>query len=161
VHAVNTFLQRSQTSRKGQDEPLFALNVDIVRTIDAAYDRTKQSDAYKVHRVLLSKIEEYKAGAGDTLRPTTDLGSFAKSVLASERDAPDSLRAMWTGRPREGPLSEEEEPELEGEVRSDGKTTDDEEEPPTVLPWARRMETILAYVLIPCNISSALTHKRC
>lgn len=91
-----------------------------MHAIQIAYDKLKQSESYKVHRVLINKLDDLATdlrtgttptnNAESTPRsgaafntPTTDLGAFVKAAVlgGSAKDGAPSLRYLWTGRPQE------------------------------------------------------------
>lgn len=72
----------------------------------------RQGEAYKVHRVLKSKLDDLATdlrtadgpGSGITgLKPTTDLGAIVKTILSgtSGKEGAASLRHLWSGRPEQ------------------------------------------------------------
>ncbi|KAI0695729.1 hypothetical protein BC835DRAFT_1272898 [Cytidiella melzeri] len=113
----------------------------VYETISAAYEKGKQSESYKVHRVLINKLDDLATdlrtnpdpdsgkglfGLANNLSPTTDLGKFVRGITANAKDASPSVRYLWTGRPgdvarkrkeREAIWSEGEEKEIEDKVR--------------------------------------------
>ncbi|THG94413.1 hypothetical protein EW026_g7057 [Hermanssonia centrifuga] len=130
------------------------LSQSLIETINAAYDKAKQSDTYKVHRVLINKLDDLATDlrtnpepGGSTkglfrwasnLVPTTDLGGFVKTISESSKDGAPSLRYLWTGRPgevarkrkeKEMVWSEGEEKEREKELEKEirGKEKDEKE----------------------------------
>lgn len=102
----------------------------------------RQNESYKVHRVLINKLDDLAAdlrtsadsedmdtGAASGLNPTADLTAFIKVVVGSSKDAPPSLRYFWTGRPEEVRKKRQEkeavwsdgEREREGRQREEGE----------------------------------------
>lgn len=95
--------------------PVAYLSQALVDAIQSAYDKkTRPTESYKVHRVLISKLDDLvddlrssndgegaAAGQGASgVNPTADLAALVKLVVASSaKDAPSSLRYLWTGRP--------------------------------------------------------------
>ncbi|KAF9821170.1 hypothetical protein IEO21_00778 [Rhodonia placenta] len=88
----------------------------LVEAIHSAYEKkARQNESYKVHRVLKSKLDDLASdlrtgtdsgGGGDGssasgVVPTADMATFVKVVVGSSKDAPHSLRYLWTGRPEE------------------------------------------------------------
>lgn len=98
-------------------QSLAYLSLQLIETITNAYDKkTRQNESYKMHRVLISKLDDLatdlrttaSSGAGAihghgvdlaSMDPTADLGVFVKAIISSHKDAPQSLRYLWTGRP--------------------------------------------------------------
>ena len=100
------------------------LNLPLIQHIDAAYEKYRSSESYKVHRVLLSKLDDLtnatttamssSAGLKDrdwdprsNLNGPTfssdgsspDLGTFVRKVtLLRGKEGANSLRYLWTGR---------------------------------------------------------------
>ena len=95
--------------------PVAYLSQALVEAIQSAYDKkTRPTESYKVHRVLISKLDDLvddlrSSGDGEGapagqiasgVNPTADLAALVKLVVASSaKDAPSSLRYLWTGRP--------------------------------------------------------------
>ncbi|THH06359.1 hypothetical protein EW146_g9636, partial [Bondarzewia mesenterica] len=128
---------------------------DVVRAIETAYSKFRQSEWNKPHRVLLSKLDDFTTdlrtstatpdgggppalggSASHTIEATTDLNRFVLVVLAGGKESIGSLRYLWTGRlaqleekRREKVGSDaEREREEEKNERTDGKSTEDEGE---------------------------------
>ncbi|KAI9063225.1 hypothetical protein FKP32DRAFT_1592689 [Trametes sanguinea] len=85
------------------------LTQSLIESIEAQYEKVRQSESYKVHRVLKNKLDDLatdlRTHATDnvntgvsTLSVTSDLSAFVRCVV-STKDAPQSLRYLWTGRP--------------------------------------------------------------
>ncbi|KAI0750862.1 hypothetical protein C8Q80DRAFT_1217783 [Daedaleopsis nitida] len=82
----------------------------LIDSIQSQYAKLRQSDSYKVHRVLKNKLDDLamdlrthvaESGGGSSVTShsvTSDLAAFARCVVSS-KDAPQSLRYFWTGRP--------------------------------------------------------------
>ncbi|KAI0084175.1 hypothetical protein BDY19DRAFT_898854 [Irpex rosettiformis] len=112
------------------------LDQKVYEAVSAAYDKGKQNEPYKVHRVLINKLDDLATdlrtnpdkgsfGWSSNLNPTTDLGKFARIITANSKDGSPSVRYFWTGRPgevarkrkeREAIWSEGEEKEREKEI---------------------------------------------
>ncbi|KAI0921120.1 hypothetical protein AcV7_003406 [Taiwanofungus camphoratus] len=123
--------------------PAAHLNEQLIKSIRSAYDKKmRQNESYKVHRVLINKLDDLAAdlrtsadsedmdtGAASGLNPTADLTAFIKVVVGSSKDAPPSLRYFWTGRPEEVRKKRQEkeavwsdgEREREGRQREEGE----------------------------------------
>ncbi|EIW61941.1 uncharacterized protein TRAVEDRAFT_70176 [Trametes versicolor FP-101664 SS1] len=85
------------------------LTQPLIELIQSQYEKVRQSESYKVHRVLKNKLDDLATdlrthasdGGGtnaSTLSVTADLSAFVRCVV-STKDAPQSLRYLWTGRP--------------------------------------------------------------
>lgn len=91
--------------------PVAYLSQAVVEAVQNAYDKKmRPTESYKVHRVLISKLDDLRSsGDGDGaaagqgasgVSPTADLAALVKLVVASSaKEAPSSLRYVWTGRP--------------------------------------------------------------
>ena len=121
------------------------LDQKVYEAISAAYDKGKQNESYKVHRVLINKLDDLatdlrtnpdpdtRKGSfewASNLNPTTDLGKFVRLITANSKDGSPSVRYLWTGRPgdvarkrkeREAIWSEGEEKEREKEKEIEEK----------------------------------------
>ncbi|KAI0832438.1 hypothetical protein BC628DRAFT_315443 [Trametes gibbosa] len=85
------------------------LNQALIESIESQYEKVRQSESFKVHRVLKNKLDDLATdlrthasdtggAAASTLGVTADLSAFVRCVV-STKDAPQSLRYLWTGRP--------------------------------------------------------------
>ncbi|KAI9000995.1 hypothetical protein BD414DRAFT_405041 [Trametes punicea] len=166
-------------SAQGSDSSVVYLTQSLIESIEQQYEKVRQSESYKVHRVLKSKLDDLatdlRTHASDnvstsvnTLSVTSDLSAFVRCIV-STKDAPQSLRYLWTGRAgyaekkrreKEAVWSdgererEEREKEREGDregAGKDGRDKDDkdrerEKEPrsgdegDSLKPWSGRMQ---------------------
>ena len=111
------------------------LTQSLIESIESHYEKSRQSESYKVHRVLKNKLDDLatdlrthatESGSGTTattLSVTTDLAAFARCAVVS-KDAPQSLRYLWTGRPGHAEKKRRE----KETVWSDGERERDEKE---------------------------------
>lgn len=86
------------------------LSLELIETIESHYEKSRQSESYKVHRVLKNKLDDLATDlrthvtessgttTAATLSITSDLAAVARCAVTS-KDAPQSLRYLWTGRP--------------------------------------------------------------
>ena len=85
------------------------LSQPLIEAIELQYEKSRQSESYKVHRVLKNKLDdlamdlrthavETGGTTATTLSITSDLAAFARCAVTS-KDAPQTLRYFWTGRP--------------------------------------------------------------
>ncbi|KAH9943422.1 uncharacterized protein BXZ73DRAFT_40322 [Epithele typhae] len=85
------------------------LSQALMESIKTHYEKARQSESYKVHRVLKNKFDglttdlrttatESGGPTATSLSVTSDLAAFARNAVTS-KDAPPSLRYLWTGRP--------------------------------------------------------------
>ena len=116
-HFVTSNVGMYSTSSIPTSTQTIFLTRPIIDSINAAYDKMKQNEGYKVHRVLINKLDDLATdlrtnpdnestgrglfGWASSLGPTTDLTKFVKVVSASSKDSAPSLRYLWTGRPTE------------------------------------------------------------
>lgn len=130
------------------------LSQPLIEAINTAYDKAKQSDSYKVHRVLINKLDDLATdlrtnpdpgsssksifGWTSNLTPTADLNKFVKVILESSRDGAPSLRYLWAGRPtevarkrkeKEAVWSEGEEKGREKEIEKEDRERYDKDNP--------------------------------
>ncbi|KAK7695822.1 hypothetical protein QCA50_000460 [Cerrena zonata] len=97
------------------------LNRALIRAIQVSFDKFKQSESYKVHKVLINKLDDLatdlrtnpeahsRSGGWGGLwsnvynNPTTDLDALVRVVFLSgnSKESASSLRYLWTGRPEE------------------------------------------------------------
>lgn len=145
------------------------LSQTVIESINAAYDKAKQGESYKVHRVLFNKLDDLATdlrtnpehegtgrglfGWASGLGPTTDLPKFVKIIAASSKDSVPSLRYLWTGRPtelakkrreKESALSEGEEREAERERderdRYDRENPKSSDDEDDGIPWSGKVQ---------------------
>ncbi|OBZ70442.1 Protein STB6 [Grifola frondosa] len=96
------------SSSSSSSPPTVFLTKPLIASIQAAYEKVRQSESYKVHRVLKNKLDDLAtdlrthgvdtAGGTGVGCTTADLAAFVKALIGS-KDAPQSLRYLWTGRP--------------------------------------------------------------
>ncbi|THH15914.1 hypothetical protein EUX98_g9387 [Antrodiella citrinella] len=119
------------------------LTYPLILAISSAYDKLKQSESYKVHRVLINKLDDLATdlrtsessksksksggwwGQGNAFnnnQPSSDLAVFVKCVVSGAGAAStSSLRYLWTGRPEEvGRKRREKEVLEDGELAGEG-----------------------------------------
>jgi hypothetical protein len=88
----------------------------VYDAIYTAYEKGKQNEPYKVHRVLINKLDDLATdlrtnpdpdggkglfGWANNVNPTTDLGKFVRTITANTKDGSPSVRYLWMGRPGE------------------------------------------------------------
>ncbi|KAH9938141.1 uncharacterized protein B0H18DRAFT_1099992 [Fomitopsis serialis] len=142
--------------------PVAYLSQALVEAVQAAYDKKmRPTESYKVHRVLISKLDDLvddlrsaadgegaPPGQGASgVNPTADLGALVRLVVASSaKDAPSSLRYLWTGRPddvgkkrreKEAVWSDGEREREEKEVEKDTKENREREKDGTEIETSR------------------------
>ncbi|CAL1700639.1 unnamed protein product [Somion occarium] len=132
------------------------LSQSLIQAIQTAYDKFKQSESYKVHKVLINKLDDLatdlrtnpeahgRSGGWGGLwnnalnNPTTDLDALVRVVIlgGSSKDGVGSLRYLWTGRPQEVArkrlekerLADNEEKENEAKAEKDGREKGNEKD---------------------------------
>lgn len=125
------------------------LNRTLIQSIQVAFDKFKQSESYKVHKVLINKLDDLatdlrtnpeahgRSGGWGGLwsnvynNPTTDLDALVRVVFLSgnSKESASSLRYLWTGRPEELArkrrekeiLNDNEEREMEAKVEKEAR----------------------------------------
>lgn len=140
------------------------LTPSLLQLLDAAFDKSKQNDAYKVHKMLRNKIDDITTDlrtaaldrpsdfssnpAVDELHTgfgTSNLQVFSRLIVSSGKEGAPSLSWLWAGkvgqldkRKREiQVISDGEVDEKDKPVMGEVKTTDDEVVP---FPWSGRMQ---------------------
>ncbi|CCM01577.1 uncharacterized protein FIBRA_03637 [Fibroporia radiculosa] len=124
--------------------PTVYLSHQFVESIQSAYEKkTRQTEPYKVHRVLINKLDDLASdlrtgtstgsdaegggsAAASVLNPTADLGAFVRVVVGNSRDAPHSLRYLWTGRLEETDKKRREKEALWSDTERDREERDRE-----------------------------------
>lgn len=127
---VNQRLMTSPTSASSSAGPTLCqhayLNLALIKHIDAAYEKYRSSDAYKLHRVVLNTLDDLTSAttqamssskgvrhgqsmslslsskereADSLLESTPDLASFVNRVgYLRGKDCGSSVRYLWTGK---------------------------------------------------------------
>ncbi|KAI0269158.1 hypothetical protein BC834DRAFT_967810 [Gloeopeniophorella convolvens] len=79
---------------------------DVIDAIDAAYSKARTTEPYKVHRVLLNKLDdlttEMRTSSGatnDISEATADIDQFIRfAETKASKDGVPSLKYLWSGR---------------------------------------------------------------
>ncbi|KAF8709069.1 sin3 complex subunit, partial [Rhizoctonia solani] len=97
------------TFQKNQGmHPVPYLSFSLLESINAAH-KALRSDSYKVHKAMLHRPEDYET-------ETMSIDVFVRGIVSAGKDGPDSLRFVWTGKPRkEKKKDRDEEKDTEGE----------------------------------------------
>ncbi|KAF9782829.1 hypothetical protein BJ322DRAFT_1072911 [Thelephora terrestris] len=153
VNSLTVFHYTSRNHSHPLPEP--SSNIALIEAIDAAHDRFKQSEPFKVHRVLKSKIGDLTTDlrtatnqnhSGSNMETTSNLSLFVTGVLSRGKDVSASLQYLWSGRVldlktrRVGWTSDGEREEDLEVTKSDGKSTDEEHELPSGIHWSGRVQ---------------------
>ena len=128
------------------------LTLETIRSINAAYDRAKAE--YRVPRMILNKLDDITTDlnlrrsvdasfATAQVYGTADLAGFVHAIVgAGGKDTVQSLKALWTGKPRrkkarkDGAALDDDERE-----RTDGRSTEDDDGGASIFPnWGRHMK---------------------
>jgi hypothetical protein len=153
-----TIFYNSRHNISSGSSPRFATG-SMIDILNAAHDKFRQVESYKVHRVLKSKLDDLttdlRTTSNDALvsthavGATPDLNVFVKAVLCGGKDDAASLRYLWSGRPLDickmkekvhSDGEKEDEYEKEKYERVDGKSTDDEPEFLSGIHWSGRVQ---------------------
>lgn len=143
-------------SSRGHGHPLSqpSSNIALIEAINAAHDRFKQSEPFKVHKVLKSKIGDLKTDLRTTatqnpstanVGTTSNLPTFVTGVMGGGKDVSLNLQYLWSGRVLElmtrkgGGISDGEREEDLEITKSDGKSTDEEHELLSGIHWSGRV----------------------
>jgi len=168
VSAFYAFQHNAKNSPNPSSEKsdFVPLTLSLFRAIETAYLKSRQTEPFKVHKVLLNKIDDLKTdlrtsgaerdgdfgdGAGmgqDMCTGTARLDVFVKSVLTNRKEGASSVRWLWTARAeqaerkrRERVLSDtEKDAEDKAAAVADAKSTDDEGDEVNAIPWSGRMQ---------------------
>lgn len=153
VHALNAFHNSRHPTTTSTSTQEFA-TMTLIGALNTAHDRFKQTESFKVHRVLKNKLDDLTTdlratpndhtGSSHSIGATPDLNVFVKAVLSDTKDGAVSLRYLWSGRPLDIHKRRNEKVQSDGEKddefdkfeRIDGKSTDDEPE----YHWSGRMQ---------------------
>ena len=154
VSSLTSFHYSSRSNSHPLPQP--SSNIALIEAINTAHDRFKQSESFKVHRVLKSKIGDLTTDLRTTpnqsppalnVGTTSNLSIFVTGVISGGKDVSSSLRYLWSGRVLElkmlrcGGINSDGEREEDFEVaRLDGKSTDEEHEFPSGTHWSGRVQ---------------------
>ncbi|KAF9646031.1 hypothetical protein BDM02DRAFT_3148177 [Thelephora ganbajun] len=154
VNSLTVFHYTSRNHSHPLPQP--SSNIALIEAINAAHDRFKQSESFKVHRVLKSKIGDLTTDLRTTpnhspstpnVGTTPNLSAFVTGVMSGGKDVSSSLQCLWSGRVldlktrRGGGANSDGEREEDLEImKSDGKSTDEEHEFPSGTHWSGRVQ---------------------
>ena len=154
VNSLTVFHYTSRSNSHPLPKP--SSNIALIEAIDAAHDRFKQSESFKVHRVLKSKIGDLTTDLRTTpgqnpstpnVGTTSNLPAFVAVILSGGKDVSSSLRYLWSGRMlelrilRAGGIGSDGEREEDCEtMKLDGRSTDEEHEFPSGIHWSGRVQ---------------------
>jgi len=154
VSSLASFHYSSRNNSHPLPQP--SSNIALIEAINAAHDRFKQSESFKVHRVLKSKIGDLTTDLRTTpnqnpptinVGTTSNLSAFVTGVMSGGKDVSSTLRYLWSGRvlelkiQRGGGINSDGEREEDFETtKLDGKSTDEEHEFPSGIHWSGRVQ---------------------
>lgn len=100
--AVSAFLDSRLFSSSSHTTQVF-LTDDVLNAIDTAYSKSRTTEPYKVHRVLLNKLDDLTTDLRTSSVPTninpTDIDQFVFfAETKAAKDGVPSLKYLWTGR---------------------------------------------------------------
>ena len=100
LRAVSAFQDPRLSS---SSPPTTFLTDNILNAIDNAYSKSRTTEPYKVHRVLLNKLDDLTTDLRTSSRPKhvipTDIDQFILSAeTKAVKDSVPSLKYLWSGR---------------------------------------------------------------
>ncbi|KZV71378.1 hypothetical protein PENSPDRAFT_684615 [Peniophora sp. CONT] len=108
--AISAF-QNSRLCTLPTPTPAPLLTTETLEAIDLAYDRSRQGEQFKLHRIALNKLDELREGmsapsastgtAGRAPAPdaaTADISAFVRAVDKRGKEGIPSIRYVWSGR---------------------------------------------------------------
>ncbi|VDC06273.1 unnamed protein product [Peniophora sp. CBMAI 1063] len=111
--AISAF-QSSRLCTLPISSPASQLTPETLEAIDLAYDRSRQAEQFKLHRIAMNKLDELREGmtapssvTGTTGRvpapdaPTADISAFVRAVEKRGKEGVPSIRYVWSGRAAE------------------------------------------------------------
>ncbi|KAG8721487.1 hypothetical protein FRC08_012620 [Ceratobasidium sp. 394] len=81
--------QKSQS----RQELIPYLSLSLLREINSAHSKAVKSDAYKVHKAIMHRPEDFEI-------ETTSIDAFVRGIVSAGKDGIDSLRFVWAGKAR-------------------------------------------------------------
>jgi hypothetical protein len=155
LYAFQNNIRSSPDPAASRTDPVF-LGPRLLRALNGAFDKARQNEQYKVHKVLLNKLDDLatdlRAGTddgggpnvgagGDACTPTHNAAAFARSLAQSAKDGAPGLAALWAGRaPRIEGRRRDVVSDGEDERATDVKSTDEEADGASAKPWSGRMQ---------------------
>lgn len=102
LRAVSAFQDSRLFSSSSSTTQLF-LTDDVLNAIDTAYSKSRTTEPYKVHRVLLNKLDDLttdlRTSSGPTTINPTDVDQFVFfAETKAVKDGVPSLKYLWNGR---------------------------------------------------------------
>lgn len=150
MHAV-TALHLQHLSPPGTNTSSGFLTLDTVEYINETFE--KRAPDYRVPRMILGKLDEITTElnlrgpvdpyATGHVYATADLAGFVQMMLgASNRDAVESLKALWTGKlPHPQRKKARKDGADEDERGTDGKSTEEEDASQSIFQsWPKHMK---------------------
>lgn len=100
--AVYAFLDSRLFSSSSHTTQVFLTN-DVLNAIDTAHSKSRTTEPYKVHRVLLNKLDDLTTDLRTSSAPKninpTDIDQFVFfAETKAAKDGVPSLKYLWTGR---------------------------------------------------------------
>lgn len=161
MHIVSAF-QAQKLSSSLPAVPQGCLSLETVQCINEAYDRVKSRGAeYRVPRMILHKIDDITTdlnlrGSLDSsfmghVYATADLAGFVQMMVnAGNKDAIESLKALWTGKQLRRKKAKKD--GLDEEERTDGKSTEEEDSIQSLFPnWGKHMKRSISNIPSECR----------
>ena len=101
LRAVSAFQDSRFCNSSSTTQPF--LTDDILNVIDAAYSKSRTTEPYKVHRVLLNKLDDLttdlRTSSGPTNFNPADIDQFIHfAETKAAKDGLHSLKYLWGGR---------------------------------------------------------------
>ena len=117
--AVSAFLDSRLFTSSSPTTQVF-LTDDVLNAIDTAYSKSRTTEPYKVHRVLLNKLDDLttdlRTSSGPTNINPTDIDQFVSFVETKAiKDGVPSLKYLWSGRAEMLAIKRKDRPWSDGE----------------------------------------------
>ncbi|KAF8463766.1 hypothetical protein JB92DRAFT_3150290 [Gautieria morchelliformis] len=151
MHTVSAFQSQKLSPAFTTPSP-GCLSLEAVQAINEVYDRVKaRGPEYRVPRMILHKIDDITSelnlrGLQDPsymghVYPMADLAGFVQIMVnAGNRDAVESLKALWSGRPPRRKKTKKD--GLDEDERTDGKTSEEDDSLQSIFPnWGKHMKS--------------------
>ena len=117
--AVSAFLDSRFFSSSSHTTQVF-LTDDVLNAIDTAYSKSRTTEPYKVHRVLLNKLDDLTTDLRTSSAPAnthqTDIDQFVFfAETKAVKDGVPSLKYLWSGRAEMLAIKRKDRPWSDGE----------------------------------------------
>jgi hypothetical protein len=118
LRAISAFQDSRLFTSSSPVNQLF-LTEDVLNAIDTAYSKSRTTEPYKVHRVLLNKLDDLTTDLRTSVSSNINSTDIDQFVLFAEtkavKDGVPSLKHLWSGRAEMLAIKRKDRPWSDGE----------------------------------------------